>query len=123
MTTPQLAMDSATNPCGADSSTGSTGSTASSQTRKHERGTEVDADDHDLPSKRNSRVVIKPPKPAKTALEAVLSKLNDVSLDIANQRVLLQDLPVIRAVVDSTSSAVATRKPPLGNSRQPQTCC
>lgn len=109
-------MDNTVIPSDAVSPTGSTTSSTSNSSRKRERGNEGDdGDEHDLPSKRNNRTtILKPPKPAKITLEAVLSKLNDVSTDIANQRVLLQDLPIIRAVVDSTSTDVATLKATTG---------
>lgn len=103
-------MDNAGNPSGTESPTGSDSLSALNPSRKRERGTEGDGDAPDLPTKRNNRPTLTYTKPGKTTLDTVMSKLTDISADMANQRALLQDLPVIRATVDTVSTEVHTLK-------------
>lgn len=68
---------------------GSDKSGSSTQSRKRDRVIGGDEEDPELPTKRNNRVVTKHIKPAKTTLDAVMSKLTDMSTGIAKQHVLL----------------------------------
>lgn len=82
------------------------------RSRKRERGDGGAGDELELPQKRNNRPINlpKPSKPRKTTLDAVMSKLTDMSVNMAKLNLLLQDIPVIREVVDSVNAEVITLK-------------
>lgn len=76
----------------------------SNKSRKRERTTEGEGDVLTLPAKRLTRA-----KP-KLTLDTVMDKLVDMSASMTNQSELLQDLPIIRASIDTVSTEVAAIK-------------